>query len=51
MATQFEKPGNLMLDRGRLGAAEPERSKTNGDLGLCLALIVLVVLALLVSFH
>lgn len=51
MAMQLEKSGGLMLDRGGMEGRATEKPKNHQELGLFLALIALVVLALYVSLH
>ncbi len=49
MAMQSEKTGGSMLSRDNGGAVAAEKPKTHEELGLCLALVVLLGWALVVG--
>ncbi len=49
MAMQSEKAGGPMLPRGGAGALAAEKPKSHEELGLCLALVVLLGWALFVG--
>lgn len=49
MATQFEKRGGLTLPRSGPESLAPDKPKAHEELGLCVALVVLLVWALYVG--
>ena len=51
MATQMEKAGSLSLGRGGLEGLPKEKPKGHEELGLCVALVVLLALALFVGLR
>ena len=51
MATQVGKPGGMTFGRGRSDELAQEKPKSYQDLGLCLALFLLLAWALVVGFR